>query len=88
MTISRCYWSAGAGGGALSAISVWVDSNGMATDDSIVQLDTLRDILMGKRIHMTSSSTLRSEKSMSSVSSRPSLAGTNHGAGSVLGMAH
>jgi len=30
---------------------------------------------------------LRSEKSMSSVSSRPSLAGTGHGAGSVLGMA-
>jgi len=73
------------GGGALSAVPVWVDSNGLATDDSIVQLDTLRDILMGKRIHVTSSGTLRSE---SSVSSRPSLAGTCHGAGSVLGMAH
>jgi len=76
------------GGAALSAVPVWVDSNGLATDDSIVQLDTLRDILMGKRIHVTSSGTLRSEKSMSSVSSRPSLAGTGHGAGSVLGMAH
>ncbi|DBB00113.1 hypothetical protein WJX77_005666 [Trebouxia sp. C0004] len=80
--------SSGVGGGALSAIPVWVDSNGMATDDSIVQLDTLRDILMGKRIHKTSSGTLRSEKSMSSMSGRPSLAGTGQGAGSVLGMAH
>ena len=72
----------------MSAVPVWVDANGMATDDSTVQLDTLRDILMGKSIHVTSSSTLRSEKSMSSVSSRPSLAGTVPGTSSVLGMTH
>ena len=75
-------------GGALSATPVWVDTNGMATDDSIVQLDTLRDILMGKRIRQTGSSVLRSEKSLSSMSSRPSLAGTGVGGGSVVGFAH
>ena len=81
---------AGAGGGALSATPVWVDANGMATDDSIVQLDTLRDILMGKRIHPAGSGSLRSEKSMSSVSSRPSAAGTAPIAinAPVLGVVH
>ncbi len=78
---------AGASSGVLSAVPVWVDANGMATDDSIVQLDTLRDILMGKKIHVTSSGTLRSEKSLSSMSSRPSLGGTGPVAGS-LGVAH
>ena len=60
----------------------------MATDDSIVQLDTLRDILVGKRINPASSGTLRSEKSVSSVSSKPSMTGTGPVAGSVLGLAH
>lgn len=60
----------------------------MATDDSTVQLDTLRDILMGKRIHPAGSGTLRSEKSLSSVSSRHSVAGTGTVAGSVLGLVH
>ena len=78
---------AGVGGGALSATPVWVDANGMAIDDSIVQLDNLRDILMGKRIHPAGSGTLRSEKSLSS-SSRHSVAGTGPVSGSVLGLVH
>lgn len=79
---------AGVGGGALSATPVWVDANGMAIDDSIVQLDTLRDTLMGKRIHPAGSGSLHSEKSLSSVSSRHSVAGTGTISGSVLGLMH
>lgn len=79
----------GVGGGALSATPVWVDANGMATDDSTLQLDTLRDILMGKRMHPASSGALRSEKSLSSVSSRPSVAGPAPGIpDSVLALVH
>ena len=79
----------GVGGGALSATPVWVDANGMATDDSTLQLDTLRDILLGKKIHLASSGALRSEKSLSSVSSRPSLAGPALGRpDSVLALVH
>lgn len=79
----------GVAGGALSATPVWVDANGMATDDSTLQLDTLRDILMGKRMNPAGSGVLRSEKSLSSVGSRPSLAGTAPGRlGSVLGLVH
>lgn len=79
----------GVGGGALSATPVWVDANGMATDDSTLQLDTLRDILMGRRINLAGSGALRSEKSLSSVSSRPSLAGLAPGRpDSVLALVH
>ena len=76
-------------GGALSATPVWVDANGMATDDSTQQLETLRDILLGKRMYPAGSGVLRSEKSLSSVSSRPSVARTASVVpGSVLGLVH
>ena len=71
----------------MSATPVWVDANGMATDDSTLQLDTLRGILLGKRIFPASSGMLRSEKSLSSISSRHSVAGTAR-PDSVLGLVH
>ena len=48
----------------------------MATDDSIVQLDTLRDILNGKKIITAGS--LRSERSSGSAMGRASLANTQN----------
>ena len=73
--------ASGAAGSSTSALPVWVDPNGMATDDSIVQLDTLRDILNGKPI--VTASSLRSERSTGSVMSRPSIAG-NRAVSSVM----
>lgn len=73
----------------MSATPVWVDANGMATDDCTQQLETLRDILLGKRMYPAGSDMLRSEKSLSSVSSRPSVARTASVVpGSVLGLVH